>query len=57
MDIKKMQVSDFVHLHVTDEHRSEFYRLMKEWDGNDDVRWAFYDTDVLWMRLKEAKER
>jgi len=29
---------------------------MEEWDGNDDVRWAFYDMDVLWMRLKEAKE-
>ncbi len=48
-------MSDFVYRYVADVYRSEFYRLMKEWDRSPNVNLAFYDMDVLWMKLDEAK--
>lgn len=36
---------------------SEFIRLMREWDGGLDVSNAYYDDDVLKMKLKEAQEK
>ena len=36
---------------------SEFIRLMREWDGGLDVSNAFYDDDLLDMKLKEAQEK
>ena len=36
--------------------RIKFLRLMEEWDGSKTVYYAFYDSDVLHTKLKEAKE-
>ena len=51
-----MQVRDFVGEHVADEYRSKFYQLMQEWDMSPNVYNSFYDMDVLFMKLDEAKE-
>ncbi len=50
-----MQVNDFIAKHVHDIHRPKFRELMREWDGSHSVGLAFYDMDVLWMKLDEAK--
>jgi hypothetical protein len=35
---------------------AKFMQLMKEWDGLNDVSNAYYDEDLLEMKLKEAQE-
>jgi hypothetical protein len=42
--------------YVPVELHKKFLELMIEWDGSPSVRYAFYDLDVLKMKLKEAKE-
>jgi hypothetical protein len=50
------QVSAFMSKFVPPELYSTFLKLMQEWDGAPSVRYAFYDLDVLKMKLQEAKE-
>jgi hypothetical protein len=51
----QVQVSTFASK-VPVEYRSNFMELMREWDGNPSVRYAFYDIDLLTKKLQEAKE-
>lgn len=56
-----MQVKKFVNKYVPLENRKKFCQLMRDWDGdnfvsNSYVLDAFYDMDVLEMKLKESKE-
>ena len=54
---KQMQVSEFINRYVPLENRKKFNQLMKDWDGDDRVvLQAFYDMDVLIMKLKESNE-
>lgn len=50
------QVSTFMGKYVPHDLYGKFHELMVEWDGSPSVRFAFYDLDVLQMKLKEAKE-
>ncbi len=50
------QVSAFMKKYVPNDLWDNFYKLMIEWDGSPSVRYAFYDLDVLKMKLQEAKE-
>lgn len=50
------QVSTFMSKHVPPSLYRTFEQLMREWDGGNGVRYAFYDVDVLRMKLEEAKE-
>ena len=50
------QVSTFMSKYVPHDLWNTFHNLMVEWDGSPNVRYAFYDLDVLQMKLQEAKE-
>lgn len=52
----QMNVRIFACKYVPLENRKKWYELMKQWDGSPDVYNAFYDKDVMYMKLKEAKE-
>ena len=52
----QMQVKSFVANCVPQEYRKKFYKLMEEWDGDIYVSLAFYDVDLLHMKLIEAKQ-
>lgn len=56
MSNTQWQVSTFMSKYVPIELYPKFNRLMIEWDGSPSVRFAFYDIDVLQMKLKEARE-
>lgn len=56
MGLKQMCVHDFIRKFVPSSLRGIFYRLMVQWDGQQNVDLAFYDIDVLQARLKESKE-
>jgi hypothetical protein len=51
-----MMVNEFVGKYVPMEYRKKFNQLMREWDGSFGTSWSFYDMDVLYMKLDEAKE-
>lgn len=51
----QVQVSTFA-LKVPSDVRPKFMELMKEHDGNASVGYAFYDIDVLIMKLNEARK-
>jgi hypothetical protein len=53
---KTMNVNDFACKYVPLENRKKWWELMKEWDGSEDVRNAFYTMDVLIIKLDEARE-
>lgn len=53
---KQMMVRDFMNKYVPVDRRFMFRRLMIQWDGNMNVGGAFYDMDVLTMKLKECQE-
>lgn len=50
------EVRTFMSKYVPAELHKKFLQLMIEWDGSPSVRYAFYDLDVLKMKLQEAKE-
>jgi len=52
----QVQVSTFASK-IPSKYYKTFMRLMKEWDGAPSVGYAFYDIDVLKMKLKEAMEK
>ena len=54
-NLKQMQVKDFVHKYVLPSLQRQFYALMRQWDGWSDVSGAFYNMDLLNMKLKEAQ--
>lgn len=56
MNNSQWQVSTFMTEKVPHDLWNKFLKLMVEWDGSPSVRYAFYDYDVLKMKLKEAKE-
>jgi hypothetical protein len=56
MTNSQWQVSTFMSKYVPHDLYPKFHQLMIEWDGSQSVRFAFYDLDVLQMKLKEAKE-
>lgn len=54
-----MQVKSFYWKVFEEEGKNvatKFLELMVEWDGRKDVYNAFYNEDVLQMKLKEAQE-
>jgi len=53
---KSMQVKEFANRYVCTELRGVFARLMREHDGLPNYHLAFYDMDVLVVKLEEAKE-
>ena len=54
--MKHQKVSEFAQKMISDPAvSSKFYKLMIQWDGRRDVGSAFYDLDVLQMKLQEAK--
>lgn len=50
------EVRTFMSKYVPPELYKKFEQLMIEWDGSPSVRYAFYDLDVLKIKLQEAKE-
>lgn len=54
---KQYQVMDFASKYAPrGEVYQKFMALMREYDGKDDVIYAFYDTDILTHKLREASE-
>jgi hypothetical protein len=51
-----MFVRDFINKYVSGDDRLDFLNLMMEWDGDASVLNAWYDKDVLFMKLKEVEE-
>ena len=51
-----MEVREYIRRFVATEYEPIFVRLMREWDGQPNMLGAFYDEDVLKMKLDEAKE-
>lgn len=56
MSNPQWQVKIFMSKYVPYELQKKFLELMQEWDGLPSVRYAFYDLDILEMKLKEARE-
>jgi hypothetical protein len=55
-NMDQMNVRNFANKYVPLEYRKRWWKLMREWDKNPDVHNAFYNKDVMYMKLTEAKE-
>jgi hypothetical protein len=53
---KQMQVKEFANRYVCTELRGVFARLMQEHDGLPNYHLAFYDMDVLLVKLEESEK-